>query len=49
MSVVKDSKLLSLVLRHEPEKANLVLGEGGWVAVDDLLRGLETLGRAMTR
>jgi putative RNA 2'-phosphotransferase len=49
VSVVKDSKLLSLVLRHEPEKANLVLGEGGWVAVDDLLRGLETLGRAMTR
>ena len=43
------SKRLSLVLRHAPEKAGLVLGEGGWVAVDDLLAGLENAGWGMSR
>src|SRR5262245_12110581 len=38
---VKVSKFLSLVLRHEPERIGLRLGEGGWVAVSDLLQALE--------
>ena len=43
------SKLLSLVLRHKPEKAGLRLGEGGWVQIDDLLAGLTAINRAMSR
>ncbi len=36
----KMSKSLSLVLRHQPEKAGLTLDEGGWVAVDRLLAAM---------
>ncbi len=45
MSLKSDSKLLSLILRHAPEKAGLVLGKGGWVEVDDLLNGLQGMNR----
>ncbi len=38
------SKRLSLILRHQPEKAGLTLGDGGWVAVAELLAGLDTIG-----
>lgn len=43
----KESKFLSRVLRHEPEAAGVVLGPGGWVAVDELLRGMKAVGHAM--
>jgi putative RNA 2'-phosphotransferase len=43
------SKFMSLVLRHEPEKANLTLEPGGWVLIDDLLRGAETAGCRISR
>ena len=33
------SKFLSLVLRHSPETANLNLDGGGWVDVNDLIKG----------
>jgi putative RNA 2'-phosphotransferase len=47
---VQRSKLISKVLRHQPELAGLDLGPGGWVAVDDLLRGLyERAGVELTR
>lgn len=36
-SIVKTSKFLSLVLRHQPEKANLKLDAAGWAPVKDLL------------
>lgn len=49
MNTKKYSKRLSLVLRHAPEKAGLVLGEGGWLAVDDLLTGLKNVGWGMSR
>lgn len=49
MSLVRDSKLLSLVLRHAPEKAGLTLGEGGWVDVSDLLAGLSSMKRNISR
>jgi putative RNA 2'-phosphotransferase len=29
---------VSKYLRHEPERLGMILGPGGWVAVDDLLR-----------
>ena len=44
----KLSKRLSLILRHQPEKAGLVLGDGGWVGVDALLAGLESIGWGMS-
>jgi putative RNA 2'-phosphotransferase len=43
------SKFLSLVLRHEPELAKLTLEPGGWVLIDDLLRGAASTGTRITR
>jgi putative RNA 2'-phosphotransferase len=43
------SKFLSLVLRHEPAKAGLVLDSAGWVEVDALLRGSAGAGVPITR
>jgi putative RNA 2'-phosphotransferase len=43
------SKLLSLVLRHEPERMLLVLDEAGWVTVDALLVGFAKSGTPITR
>ncbi|MBK4217202.1 RNA 2'-phosphotransferase [Paracoccus caeni] len=42
-----DSKLLSLVLRHSPERAHVTLGPGGWVSVTELLAGLEKAGHPL--
>ena len=36
------SKLLSLVLRHQPEYINLQLNENGWAEVDELLEKAKT-------
>ncbi|MEL6519783.1 MAG: RNA 2'-phosphotransferase [Pseudomonadota bacterium] len=41
------SKFLSLVLRHEPERIGLRLDPAGWVAVDDLLRAMAQAGQEM--
>jgi putative RNA 2'-phosphotransferase len=49
-TLVRRSKLLSKILRHQPSLAGLTLSDGGWVAVDDLLRGLsEHAGVTLTR
>ncbi len=40
MTETQISKLLSSVLRHEPQKVGLKLDTAGWVAVDDLLKAL---------
>jgi putative RNA 2'-phosphotransferase len=48
MTDKKISKRLSLILRHQPEKAGLTLGEGGWVGVAELLAGLDTIGWGIT-
>ncbi len=49
-ALVRRSKLLSRVLRHQPSLAGLTLGPGGWVAVDGLLRGLSAYtGASVTR
>lgn len=44
----KESKFLARVLRHEPEAAGIVLGPGGWVLVDDLLRGMKRSGHGLS-
>ena len=28
--IIKTSKFLSLILRHEPQRVGLMLGEAGW-------------------
>ena len=43
------SKLLSLILRHAPERAGLRLETGGWVEVDALLRGLARMDVTLSR
>jgi putative RNA 2'-phosphotransferase len=43
------SKFLSLVLRHEPKKAGIILDSAGWVDVDALLRGCAAAGVALSR
>jgi len=45
---IRTSKFLSLVLRHEPERVGLKLGEAGWVSVDELLQALNSHGVALT-
>ncbi len=39
---VQISKFMSLVLRHAPEEAGLVLDDNGWVDFDQLCRVIET-------
>jgi putative RNA 2'-phosphotransferase len=46
---VRISKFMSLVLRHQPETANLTLEAGGWVPIDDLLAGAASAGVRFTR
>lgn len=42
------SKRLSYVLRHDPASVGVVLDEGGWVAVNELLAALARHGLAVT-
>jgi putative RNA 2'-phosphotransferase len=43
-NVVKISKFMSLVLRHQPELIGLELDEQGWVAVEDLVEKAKIKG-----
>lgn len=45
---IRTSKFLSLILRHEPERVGLTLGEAGWVAVDQLLQAVNNHGVSLT-
>jgi putative RNA 2'-phosphotransferase len=45
---IKTSKFLSLILRHEPERVGLKLGEAGWVGVNELLQAVNANGVALT-
>jgi putative RNA 2'-phosphotransferase len=45
---IRTSKFLSLVLRHEPERIGLKLGEAGWVSVEELLQAVHRHGVALT-
>lgn len=46
---VRTSKLVSLLLRHDPGRAGLSLDRGGWVDLDALAEGLAALGHQLTR
>jgi putative RNA 2'-phosphotransferase len=46
---VRQSRFLSLVLRHKPEEAGITLDRHGWVQIDTLLRGMKRAGHGMTR
>ena len=46
--LVRASKFLSLILRHEPEQVGLKLGEAGWVSVEELLQAVNGHGMALT-
>ncbi len=46
--IIRTSKFLSLVLRHEPERVGLKLGEAGWVGVDELLLAVNHNGVELT-
>jgi len=45
---IRASKFLSLVLRHEPGRVGLTLGEAGWVGVEELLQAVNRHGVALT-
>lgn len=45
----KQSKFLSLILRHQPDAIGLQLDAQGWASVDELLSKLDTAGRGMSR
>ena len=45
---IKTSKFLSLILRHEPERVGLSLGDAGWIGVDELLRAVNQHGISLT-
>src|ERR1043165_5742022 len=45
---IRTSKFLSLILRHEPERVGLALGEAGWVSVEELLRAINRNGVALS-
>lgn len=45
---ISTSKFLSLILRHEPERVGLKLGEAGWVSVTELLEAVNRHGRPLT-
>ena len=46
--IIRTSKFLSLILRHEPEQVGLNLDSAGWVAVEELLRAVNAHGTALT-
>ena len=46
--IIKTSKFLSLILRHEPERVGLKLGEGGWVDVGELLAAVNRHGVSLS-
>ncbi len=45
---IRASKFLSLILRHEPERVGLKLGEAGWVTVEELLHAVSGHGVVLT-
>lgn len=49
LSMSRESKFLSLVLRHKPEEIDLQLDKHGWVEVDQLLRKMRKANRRLSR
>jgi putative RNA 2'-phosphotransferase len=46
--IIRTSKFLSLVLRHEPERVGLRLDSAGWASVPELLEAVNRHGVALT-
>lgn len=46
--LIKQSKFMSMVLRHKPESIGLVLDEAGWVDVNELIEKANVHGRCLT-
>jgi putative RNA 2'-phosphotransferase len=46
--LIRTSKFLSLVLRHEPERVGLTLDTAGWVGVAELLEAVNRHGVSLT-
>jgi len=46
--ITRTSRLLSLVLRHEPEKIGLTLDDSGWAIVDELLVKFAAFNKPLT-
>jgi len=44
----KISKFLSFVLRHRPEKIGIIIHEGGWVRVEELLNKMSNHGLSIS-
>jgi putative RNA 2'-phosphotransferase len=47
--LVRTSKFLSLVLRHDPAKVGLTLDPAGWAEVDELLAAMARAGQPLDR
>ena len=47
--LIRKSKLLSLVLRHDPSAIGIKLDDNGWASVKDLLQKAARAGIAITR
>lgn len=47
-AIVKHSKFLSLVLRHQPESIGLTLDDAGWASIPELLAKLAAHGHGIT-
>lgn len=47
--LVRLSKLLAYVLRHNPGAGGITLDNAGWVTIDELLDGLRAEGHDLTR
>lgn len=46
---IRLSKLLSLVLRHQPETIGVSLDREGWIPIDELLFAMKQHGRVISR
>jgi putative RNA 2'-phosphotransferase len=46
--IIRTSKFLSLILRHEPERVGLKLDSAGWVGVAELLEAVNQNGVSLT-
>jgi putative RNA 2'-phosphotransferase len=46
--LIKTSKFLSLILRHEPERVGLKLDSAGWTSVTELLEAVSHHGVSLT-
>src|SRR6266436_2517675 len=46
--IIRTSKFLSLILRHEPERVGLKLDNAGWVEVNELLEAVNRHGVSLS-